>query len=513
MGATYDEPIYIANGLQRWRSGSLAPLMKLGTMPLPVDVQTLPLYVWERWRNRPIDPKTELHQVLPYARAATLVFWWLLLGHVWLLAAALGGRRAALLAVAFVGCEPVLAAHAGLATTDVAVTACLVALVYHYHRSRGRGWWRGIAWPACWFALAILAKASGLVFGVLCLWALEADACGWWRRRDAGATSFRSSLCNLMQIGTLGMILMLLYCGSDWQVQASFVAWARSLPEGPLGRTTVWLAEHLCLFTNGGEGIVRQVTHNVRGAGVYLLGQTDPRTLWYYFPVLMTIKFSVPVLLGPAVLLGLRWFGGRRGPWYGNGALLCALVLLLFSFLCRVQIGVRFMFPLLCLAVIGLAAGLVRWLEQDPRPWRGRLLAAGSILCLAWTVLEAVTVWPYGLCYVNPLWGGTENGYRLVSDANYDWGQGLKDLVRWQQDHPDTPLDVWYFGKDPAEETLPMHSLHLEWLPIQSPEEALRLVRGRRLAVSATLLHGSIFAPPYPISRGCFRPVNRSPGP
>ena len=54
-------------------------LTLVGTMPLPVDVQTLPLYLWECCRGCPIDPVAELHLVLPFARAATLLFWGLLL--------------------------------------------------------------------------------------------------------------------------------------------------------------------------------------------------------------------------------------------------------------------------------------------------------------------------------------------------------------------------------------------------------------------------------------------------
>src|SRR5437588_4536661 len=84
--ATFDEPTYLQEGLTRWRSGSLAGLLKLGTMPLPVDVQTLPLYLWERWHDRPINLDTDFERVLPWARACTLVFWWLLLVYVWLIA-------------------------------------------------------------------------------------------------------------------------------------------------------------------------------------------------------------------------------------------------------------------------------------------------------------------------------------------------------------------------------------------------------------------------------------------
>jgi hypothetical protein len=109
---------------------------------------------------------------------------------------------------------------------------------------------------------------------------------------------------------------------------------------------------------------------------------------------------------------------------------------------------------------------------------------------LAWTTAAAVLVWPQGLCYVNELWGGTRDGYLLVSDANYDWGQGLKELARWQRRHAGAPLDVWYFGSDPRLDRLPMRSLPLHTLPIRQPGDVLARVRGHYLAVSTTFLYG-----------------------
>src|SRR5437016_1651421 len=55
LSATFDEPVYVNKGLERWRSGSTAGLMRMGTMPLPVDVQTLPLYLAECWHGAPWD--------------------------------------------------------------------------------------------------------------------------------------------------------------------------------------------------------------------------------------------------------------------------------------------------------------------------------------------------------------------------------------------------------------------------------------------------------------------------
>ena len=64
LGATFDEPIYVQRGLERWHTGSTSGLMKLGTMPLPVDVETLPLYLWEIARGVRLDPVNHLDQLV-----------------------------------------------------------------------------------------------------------------------------------------------------------------------------------------------------------------------------------------------------------------------------------------------------------------------------------------------------------------------------------------------------------------------------------------------------------------
>src|SRR5690242_8640612 len=175
LGATFDEPIYIRRGLEGWRTGSHQGLLQLGTMPLPVDVDTLPLYLWERWHGIRLDPEHDLQRLLPWARSGTLLFWWLLLIYARLAGRQLAGAWGGRLAVALIASEPILLAHASLATTDLAVTACLLALVYHFRTGREAGWVRRKAVPACWFAASLLAKASSLVFGPICLFVVELE--------------------------------------------------------------------------------------------------------------------------------------------------------------------------------------------------------------------------------------------------------------------------------------------------------------------------------------------------
>ncbi len=153
LSATFDEPIYIRLGLESWRTGSYKSLLDLGIMPLPPRVQTLPLHLWERWSGETLaartstfprlsqtlklstfDPAQDLARLLSAARLGTLPFWWLLLVYGWLAGRQIAGAWGGRLAVAFLACEPNLLAHASLATTDVAVSACLVALLYHFAR-------------------------------------------------------------------------------------------------------------------------------------------------------------------------------------------------------------------------------------------------------------------------------------------------------------------------------------------------------------------------------------------
>jgi hypothetical protein len=488
LSATFDEPTYIVRGLDAWRSGSHSGLMKLGTMPLAVDVATLPLFIAERWRGTAFDTSSQLVQLLPWARAAALVFWWLLLFYAWRAGRVLAGVWAGRLAVALVACEPTMLAHASLATTDIAVSGCVLALAYHFRMARDRGWLRRVGVPALWYAAAVLAKASGLVYGPLCLLAVEVtqvtagDAVG----TKARLASFKPFLGDLLQIVFYGLVLVFLYCGSDWRVEPSFVAWAQSVSDGPLRQSTLWLAEHLRIFSNAGEGLARQIKHNLRGPGghwAYLLG-TQRRAFWYYFPVALSLKLSVPLLALPLVIGALR----PRALW--NWANLAAAVLLLFSLTARVQIGVRLVLPLVALAAVGLAASVVETCRSLTTTWARNACAAAAGIGVACTAVAAISVWPNGLSYTNRLGGGTERGYLSLSDSNYDWGQGLPELARWQTAHGGGTLHVWYFGTDPRVGAPPLTPLPLHLMPIVQPRDVLTYAPGR-LAVSTTLLYGT----------------------
>src|SRR5205085_9217311 len=108
-----------------------------------------------------------------------------------------------------------------------------------------------------------------------------------------------------------------------------------------------------------------------------------------------------------------------------------------------------------------------------------------------WSASAAVSVWPHGLCFVNELWGGTEDAYRIVSDGNYDWGQGVPELGRWQREHPDSPLEVCYFGTDSGIDDLHVRQMSFfDLIVLKTPAQVEEAMRGRFIAVSMTVVYG-----------------------
>lgn len=492
LSGTFDETAYVQAGLEAWRSGSYRWFMAKGTMPLPIDVQTLPLYLWELHRGEPFHPLRDYAQLLPIARLGNLVFWWLLLLYGWKLGRHLGNGHTARLSVAFLALEPNLLGHASLATTDIAITATTLALAYHFWVGRERGWLLRVGVPAVCYAAATLSKASGMVFGPMVMFMLETHRLWTAGRLQRNGLTLKAWL---KQIGrayaplrwdggwalALGMLLVFAYCGCDWQNEPSFIRWAESQPDEQPGKSAlVWTAHHLKIFTNAGEGLVQQIKHNFRGHGAYLLGEWQPRAFWYYFPVALSMKLTIPALLMLAWLLLTQ----PRALLTPIG--LVVILLFLFTFHCRVQIGIRLIFPLIAFLMIALALGTAQTWGRLTLVQLGR---AGIILGLM--IWSSLSVWPNALTFINRFWGGPEHGYRLLSDSNYDWGQGLIELRTWHQQQGEPTLRLWYFGSDPRCAQPPFHLVLLHMLPIRDEADLLPLVRGGYLAVSTSILYGN----------------------
>lgn len=470
-GMTWDEWYYTQAGLDGWRDGEIYRLMVTGTMPLAIDVQTLPLYWLERYSGErwPNDPSVLLRP----ARAASLVFVWIMLGAGyglgWHYAGRLGGR----LALGLLATDPTLLGNASLAATDFPLAAMLVLFVFTVVSGRRAGFVRRIVLPGVAFGLAILAKGSALLYGTAIVVLLE--AIHQWAKPGAIVRRVLSATLYLLAIGVLGVGVAVYYCGFDEKPQKLLANMSRDLPANDPWKPTYAGVSQWPMVPHIAAPILFQMRQNDNGRGCSLWGRWHAKGVWYYFPAVLAIK--LPALVW---LLGVALFF-RRPRAILNPMILCAILVLLASLVSSIQLGVRIVLPALSLGLIGLAVGVAR---TQKRCWRW--LGVATIVSLI-----AVNLWiyPNALSFANQFVGGVRRAPDRFSDSNVDWGQGLPQLDRWHAANQRPALAVWYYGSDPLIAKLPVRHFKLEQIPLTTEAELLANLGPTFLAVGVSNIY------------------------
>jgi hypothetical protein len=484
LGPTFDEPLYILQGLDYWRTGNRSELLLGGVMPLSPYLQTLPLWIAELITGHTWEWQNDVPEMLAITRAANLIFLWVLLFYAMRLGHAIGGPWTGRWSAMLLGFEPNFLAHTSLATTDLGLAACLLVFVYYFRDGRERDWRRRVALPGVVFALPLLAKASAVMFGPLAMVLVElerlsrsrpmADAPhGSWRERVASWWQrSRSVRVDGLIVFSIGFALAMLLCWTGGY--GSFQTALANMPmDNPVRPIFAWFA-NLPLFPNGVYAIYYQITHNLEGHRTYLIGHDATDALWFYLPVMMTIKLPLATLLLVAASLGVP---GSRWRW----AMSLVGVLVLLMLVTRIDIGIRLFLPVVTFMVIVAVSRVCRATYSTLNRSR-RLGIGGLALAVAWLAWSDLRIWPDAVRYTNELWGNTDRGYLYVSDSNYDWGQGLPELAEWQQQRA-APVTVWYFGLDPRYPSL------VRFDPSRD-DPADRVPPGGYFAVGTTLLYG-----------------------
>jgi hypothetical protein len=332
--------------------------------------------------------------------------------------------------------------------------------------------------------LPLLAKASAVLFGPLAMVLVELERLGrtasmaeahdsrwrervasWWRRT-------RRLRVDGLVVFSIGFPLAMLLCWTGGY--GSFQTVLANMPmDNPVRPVFAWFA-NLPLFPNGLYAIFYQFMHNVEGHRTYLIGQEAANALWFYLPVMLTIKLPLATLLLVAASLAVP---GSRGRW----AMSLAGVLALLMLVTRIDIGIRLFLPLVAFMVIVAVYRVCRAASSTLTSSR-RLAIGGLVVAVAWLAWSDLRVWPDAVRYTNELWGNTDRGYLYVSDSNYDWGQGLPELAEWQQQRA-ARVTVWYFGLDPRYPDLVRFDPSRE-------DSADRVPSGGYFAVGTTLLYG-----------------------
>lgn len=442
---TFDEGFYIARGWVYWRTGHLMPLghppltnllSGLGVLLEPGLPDPHTLDGWQEDNPELLSEDLLWHQginasrVVFLARMPTILLGLMLGAVIWRWGRDLYGPWGAALALGVYALCPNILANTQLATTDLGVAAFYIMTLYAWSRFLSRRTWPWLIISGVLFGLAQASKFSALLLiptlGLMTLWVA-------WRDRAFAPALFRPARAELQKTAPLPARL-----GS---------ALIALVIMGLVGLAALWAAHLFSLQFTGPGSYIGELQHFLslasEGHRAYLLGRLSQTGWWYYHPFVLLVKTPLPTLalLGGAVgLAALHGLNPRE--WE---VIFPALLYLGFSMLGSLNVGIRYllpMLPLLYLFVARLAAGL-----QSPSWARAGVLGA----LIAWLLGTNLLIYPDYLAFFNRASGGPDNGYHLLADSNLDWGQDLPALAEYLRERNAGPIYLSYFGQaDPA---------------------------------------------------------------
>jgi Dolichyl-phosphate-mannose-protein mannosyltransferase len=334
---------------------------------------------------------------LAMSRLGILPFFWVACLVVYVWGKRYYGTPVAVVSLFFFSFLPPVLAHAGLATTDMALTAFLgAAFLTALRWAEGPTWKNGALFGLC-TGLAAISKFSSLVFfpAVVVLAA-------------AGYLVFeRPTPSSLVK-----------------KVKDALPSFGMAVATGAAVIAAVYRFSFSALFA----GIRAVEAHNAEGHPTYLLGQRSNTGFWYFYPVLLAVKTPLALLifLGLALFFGVKERSQFRRYWPVLAFAAGILVVALFS---RINIGVRHILPVyISFSLVSAAAALKLMERSRERTWiRGAL----GVL-LVWFAVSSIRCHPDYLPYTNELAGSSPE--KVIADSDLDWGQDMKRLsARLQQ--------------------------------------------------------------------------------
>lgn len=395
------------------------------------------------------------------------------------------GHRVALLTLFFYAFSPTFIAHARLVTTDLGAALAFFIGLTAFINFLFRPTAKNILLAGLALGLAELIKFSLMllvpIYGILLVgWVISRgniDARRKWQ-------IFFELLWKTLIIGAIAIaVIWAVYAYSVWNYPPErqlhdTAEILRTSPLGPLADFDLALTKNKFLRPLGEYflGVLMVLQRTGGGNTTYFWGEVTAAGWRSYFPALYLFKEPLPfhILTLIAVVFGLKKIKGApeksrlaiktwiREHFIEFSALTFIAVYWLSSVSSILNIGVRHVlptFPFIYLLVSKEIISWVRsWKKDDIQNWWEwlkriykmyvvsvpRYLALWALVL--WQAVSVLAAFPYFLSYYNALGGGTDQGYLIAGDSNYDWGQDLKRLSNFADANGIAKINVDYFG-------------------------------------------------------------------
>ena len=453
LSASWDEGDHIYAGYMNWKHGEYAlnpehpPLVKLvATLPLlPLSLKVAhregryfksESYYGGRellFRNDPrYGGRYTADTLLFRIHMAVMVFSLLLACLLFLAGDAMFGPTAGLIAMALWVFDPTVLTNAPFVTTDMGAALGFFASTYTFYRFVIRMSWERAVTCGLAVGVALASKHNAVLLLPMLLLLAAGELCGRWFR----ARRFPRSFCAGMVAGMAAVaIVSLTVLWGAYSFRFAMHPEGVSMPPlktqiqtlSPLMTNVItFCARHHLLpesYLYGLVDVVRVGTY----MPTYIFGKLYAHGQWFYFPAILSLKWSAGVL-GLLLLAMGAFFSGRvhrpREVFFFS---LPPLFYMAVAMASPLNIGVRHLLPVFPFAFLLAGAGAASLIKQR-RAW------ALPVACLLlWHAFDSLRMFPNYMPYANVLWGGPAHTHEYFSDSATEWGQDLKYIHAWIQ--------------------------------------------------------------------------------
>jgi hypothetical protein len=458
---TWDEGIHIWSGYAYLTQGdfswntehpplvklvSALPLTRLPVIPAPKPQPPVDDNQVERGRLFLYNNRVPADSILVAARSANILLTLLFLTAVAWWTHRRWGSMAGLCAAALCAFDPNLIAHGRYVTTDYPLTAffffsCVLWAEYLENGGQAR-----LLLASAAIAIAMVVKFSAvlLVPSLVLLYVV------CWIRRPAEFPVRRLFAAGATVVAVLAVTVAIVY----WpETGRSFRSDAVRLEkvvnqDNFIGLTLAWFGQKLNLPAHDYLlGLARVAEHNNGGHPSYLLGMRSKTGFWYYFPVAFAVKSTLAAWAALLLTAALgAWTVFRRGlraiTPMALGLAVPPLLFFAFSMTSSINLGMRHILPVYPFLYVGVAVLATRHLQSRA----GQAMAAAVLLIAVVQIGECASIYPDYLAFFNAAAGGPGRGPEYLVDSNIDWGQDVKKLVHWLDQHGTRRARIHYFG-------------------------------------------------------------------
>ena len=468
---THDEPLHLFAGYAYLKWGDFRinpehPPLAKALAAIPLMMQRSPALKIERAKRDGVQQDREYAWVLAnrflfsdgnakmrfFLGRLPMVGMGIVLGTlIFIVARQLYGFAAALASLTIYALDPNIIAHSSIIHTDVPFALFAFGSTYFFWRSLSETSSFNVVLAVVFFALTTITKFSFVA--IPAIWA--ALAAIWFfglqppgperhpflkdfRRRD------KAALLTLVFSAAVVVAYIVIWCAYGFRFDA--VAFQKGpLPFARLVSDDSWLAflvdlnaKYFILPEAWVYGLIDALKSGGRPS--YLLGEISDHGFWLYFPIAFVAKTPLPTLLLLLTAILLVLFD-RRQQWLNIVLLVPVGIYFSLAVYSKMNIGLRHILPIYPFLFVWMGGTVEEFWLRNNLGIRCYLVALGL-----WLVGSTFWIYPDYLAFFNEITGGPRNGYKVLVDSNLDWGQDLRGLKRWMDDHRVHRIALAYFG-------------------------------------------------------------------